>query len=451
MGMDGTYRILAVDDDPEMRGLLCDALGGEGFSVLAVGESLEASKVLKREEFDVIVTDLRMKGLKGLDLLEEAKKNAPLTPVIIITAFGTIESAIQAMKMGAYDYIMKPFQIDELVLTVRKALENRLLKKEVVRLKKEVEPRYHFHDLIGKSPLMQKIYDLIGRIGENSSNVLITGESGTGKELVAKAIHDHSPRKEGPFVTVNCAAIPETLLESELFGYKRGAFTDAKTDKKGLVFEAHEGTLFLDEITEMPLVLQAKLLRVIEEREVRPLGDTHSYPVDARIISASNRDIRSLIREGKFREDFYYRLKVIDIELPPLRERREDIPLLVRHFIGQCSDRAKKKMTGVSEDALKLLVNYPWPGNVRELENVIQRAIALGRNETILPEDLPSSMLQEIKENVLDKGLREKYTIDQLEKEYIRKVLIEAGGNKSKAAEILGLDRKTLYRKLEGI
>jgi DNA-binding NtrC family response regulator len=451
MGRDGTYRILAVDDDPEMCGLLCDALGGEGFSVLAVGESLEASKILRREEFDVIVTDLRMKGLKGLDLLEEAKKNAPLTPVIIITAFGTIESAIQAMKMGAYDYLRKPFQIDELVLTVRKALENRLLKKEVVRLKKEVESRYHFHDLIGKSPSMQKIYDLIGRIRESSSNVLITGESGTGKELVAKAIHYNGLRKEGPFITVNCAAIPETLLESELFGYKRGAFTDAKADKKGLVFEAHEGTLFLDEITEMPLVLQAKLLRMIEEREVRPLGDNHSYPVDARIISASNRDIRSLIREGRFREDFYYRLKVIDIELPPLRERREDIPLLVKHFVGKFSDKAKKKIKGVSEDALKLLVDYPWPGNVRELENVIQRAIALGRNETIFPDDLPSSMLQEIKEDVLDRGLQEKYTIDQLEREYIRKVLIETGGNKSKAADILGLDRKTLYRKLEGI
>jgi transcriptional regulator with PAS, ATPase and Fis domain len=278
---------------------------------------------------------------------------------------------------------------------------------------------------------------------------LITGESGTGKELVAKAIHYNGVRKEGPFVAVNCAAIPETLLESELFGYKRGAFTDAKTDKKGLIFGATDGTLFLDEITEMSPMLQAKLLRVIEEKEVRPLGDTNSYPIDVRIISASNRDIRSLIREGRFREDLYYRLKVIDIELPPLRERREDIPLLVQHFTGKFSDETKKKISGVSEDALKLLVNYSWPGNVRELENVIQRAVTLTRYETILPDDLPSSMLQEIRENVLDKGFREKYSIDQLEKEYIRKILIEVGGNKSKAAEILGLDRKTLYRKLE--
>jgi len=339
--------------------------------------------------------------------------------------------------------------MDEIVLTVKKALENRLLRKEVVRLKKEVESRYHFHQLIGRSPSMQKIYDLIERISDSSSNVLITGESGTGKELVAKAIHYSGTRKDGPFIAVNCPAIPETLLESELFGYKRGAFTDAKTDKKGLIFEATEGTIFLDEITEMPPVLQAKLLRVIEERQVRPLGDTNSYPIDVRIISASNRDIKEMIHQAKFREDLYYRLKVIDIELPPLRERREDIPLLVQHFINRFDKAPKKKVTGVSEEALKILISYSWPGNVRELENVIQRAMTLCQHEVILPEDLPAPMLQEADENPIEKGLREKYTLDQLEKEYIRKVLIEVGGNKSKAAERLGLDRKTLYRKLE--
>jgi DNA-binding NtrC family response regulator len=446
--MGQTYKVLVVDDDPEMCKLLSDVLRGEEFSVLATGESLEASKILKKEEFDVVITDLKMKGLKGLDLLEEVKKVAPLTPVIIITAFGTIESAIKAMKMGAYDYITKPFQIDELVLIVKKALENRLLKKEVVRLKREVESRYHFHQLIGKSPLMQKIYKLIERISESTSNVLITGESGTGKELVAKAIHYNGIRKEGPFIAVNCAAIPETLLESELFGYKKGAFTDAKTDKRGLIFEATEGTLFLDEITEMPSTLQAKFLRVIEEREVRPLGDTNSHPVNIRIISASNRDIKELIHQGRFREDLYYRLKVIDVELPPLRQRREDIPLLAQHFMNRYGEEPKK-VSGLSEDTLKIFITYSWPGNVRELENIIQRAMALCQHELILPEDLPPSMLQEADENLAEKGLREKYTLDQLEKEYIRKILIEVGGNKSKAAEILGLDRKTLYRKLE--
>jgi DNA-binding NtrC family response regulator len=447
--MDRNCKVLVVDDDLEMCRLISDVLSGEAFSVFITGDSLEASKTLKKEDFDVIITDLRMKGLKGLDLLEEARQVVPLTPVIIITAFGTIESAIKAMKMGAYDYITKPFQMDELVITVKKALENRLLKKEVMRLKKEVESRYHFHHLIGKSPSMQKIYDLIERISDTSSNVLITGESGTGKELVGKAVHYNGTRKGGPFIAVNCAAIPETLLESELFGYKKGAFTDARSDKKGLIFEANEGTLFLDEVTEMPSNLQAKLLRVIEEKEVRPLGDTNSYPIDVRVISTSNKDIKIRIEQGQFREDLYYRLKVIDIELPPLRERREDIPLLARHFLIKFGKGLKKNITGVSEESLKFLLNYSWPGNVRELENVIQRAITLTRREIILPEDLPNAVVQKEDENVIQKGLREKYTVDQLEREYIKKVLVETGGNKSKAAEILGLDRKTLYRKLQ--
>jgi two-component system response regulator HydG len=447
MGRD--YKVLVVDDDLEMCGLISDALKGEDFSATSTGDSLEASKILKRQEFDVIVTDLEMKGLKGLDLLEEARQVTPLTPVIIITAFGTIESALKAMKMGAYDYVTKPFQMDEFVTTVKKALENRLLKKEVLRLKKEVESRYHFHHLIGKSPSMLKIYDLIERIGDTSSNVLITGESGTGKELAGKAIHYNGTRKGGPFVAVNCAAIPETLLESELFGYKKGAFTDARSDKKGLIFEANEGTLFLDEVTEMPSNLQAKLLRVIEEKEVRPLGDTKSYPIDVRVISTSNRDIKIRIEQGTFREDLYYRLKVIDIELPPLRERREDISLLAQHFLIKFSRELKKNITGVSEESLKFLLNYSWPGNVRELENVIQRAITLTRHEIILPEDLPNAIVQNEDENVIQKGLRQKYTVDQLEREYIKNVLVEVGGNKSKAAEILGLDRKTLYRKLQ--
>jgi len=447
--MDKGHRILVVDDDLEMCGLLSDVLSGEGFSVITTGDSLEAAKILKKEEFDLIVTDLKMKGLKGLDLLEEAKRVATLTPVIIITAFGTIESAIKAIKMGAYDYITKPFQMEELVLTVKKALENRLLKKEVIRLKKEVESRYHFHQLIGKSPSMQKIYNLIERISDSSSNVLITGESGTGKELVAKAIHYNGLRKEGPFVAVNCAAIPETLLESELFGYKRGAFTDAKTDKKGLMFEAQEGTLFLDEITEMAPTLQAKLLRVIEGKEVRPLGDTHSYPIDVRFVSTTNRDILSLVEEGEFREDLYYRLRVIDIELPPLRERREDIPLLIRHFVDTFNATLKKKISGVSEGAVKLLLDYSWPGNVRELENVIERAMNLSQQEMVLPEDLPKSLDRSVDEKLFERAIEKSLTLEQLEKEYIKRVLIEAGGNKSKAAERLGLDRKTLYRKLE--
>jgi DNA-binding NtrC family response regulator len=442
-------KILIVDDDLEMCALLSDVLRDEGFAVSTTADSLEASKRIQKEEFDVLITDLKMRGLKGLDLLEECKKVSPRTPVIIITAFGTIESAIRAMKMGAYDYVTKPFQMDELILTVRKACENHRLKKEVERLRKEIEARYQFHSLIGKSPAMQRIYELVERISDTSSNVLITGESGTGKELVAKAIHYNGIRREGPFIAVNCAAIPETLLESELFGYKKGAFTDARSDKRGLIFEAGNGTLFLDEITEMPITLQAKLLRVIEERRVRPRGDTGSYPIDARIISTSNRDIKSYMQKGRFREDLFYRLKVIDIELPPLRQRKEDIPLLLQHFIDKFRGELKKKISGVSEEALKILVNYEWPGNVREFENIIQRAITLSQNEVILPGDLPDVMTREVDGNLIAKGLRQKFTMDQLEKEYVRKVLIEVGGNKTKAAKILGLDRKTLYRKLQ--
>jgi DNA-binding NtrC family response regulator len=447
--MEKPYKILVIDDDNDMCDLLSEILGDEGMHVRTFSDSFEGCKILKKEEFDVIITDLKMKGLKGLDVLAEANKVAPTTPVIIITAFGTVESAIKAMKMGAYDYVTKPFQADAILLTVQKALENRSLKKEVVRLKREVESRYNFHRIIGKSESMQNIYNIIERLVDSSHNVLITGESGTGKELVAKAIHYSGCRKAGPFMAVNCAAIPETLLESELFGYKKGAFTDAKTDKRGLLFEAATGTVFLDEITEMATVLQAKLLRVIEEREVRPLGDNHTYPIDVRFIASSNRNMKDVISQGQFREDLYYRLKVIDIDIPPLRERKEDIPLLIRYFLDKYGQESNKSITDVSEQTLKTLMRYSWPGNVRELENVIQRGIALCQHGVIEPEDLPEFMSKGTDDDLVEKGLQEKYTVDQLEKEYIRRVLIEVAGNKSRAAEMLGLDRKTLYRKLE--
>ncbi len=442
-------KILIIDDDKEMCVLLEEVLGEEGFSLTTSTNSKQAIKYLKEEDFDLVITDLMMEGLKGLELLQESKKIAPLTPVIIITAFGTIESAIKAMKMGAYDYLTKPFQMEELILTLKKALENRMLKEEVSRLRREVSSRYEFHNIIGRSRSMQNIYDLIERIKDTSSNVLVTGESGTGKELVARAIHYSGKRKESHFVAVNCAAIPETLLESELFGYRKGAFTDAKTDKKGLIFAAHEGTLFLDEITEMAYPLQAKLLRVIEEKKVRPLGDTQSYPIDLRVIAASNQDIKALVKEGKFREDLYYRLKVVDIEMPPLRERREDILLLADNFLQRFREEMGKEVTGFSEEVKKIMLNYSWPGNVRELENIVERAIILTKNKIIQAEDLPSSMTQQAEEDAIEKALRQEFSLAQLEKEYIKKVLVQVQGNKSRAAEILGLDRKTLYRKLK--
>jgi DNA-binding NtrC family response regulator len=443
------HKILVVDDDLKMCELLSEVLQDEGFSVTTSGDSLKVSGILKKEEFDVILTDLRMRGMDGIDLLEEAKKVSPLTPVVLLTAYGTIESAIKAIKMGAYDYVLKSDKMDGVVLAVKRALEHRLLKKEIVRLRRRVESDHQFHDLVGKSPSMKKVYETIEMVGDASCNILITGESGTGKELVAKAIHYYSERKEGPLVAVNCAAIPDTLIESELFGYKRGAFTDAKSDKRGLIFEADEGTLFLDEITEMPLTLQAKLLRVIEEKEVRPLGDTVSHPVDVRIISTSNRDIKSSIEEGKFRDDLYYRLKVVAIELPPLRERREDIALLIQHFIDKFRKEMKKKISGISGEALKTLLDYSWPGNVRELENVIQRAMIFTQAETLLPDDFPDFGIQRKGDGLLEKAAQERYSFEQLLKEYIKKMMIETGGNKTKVSEILGIDRKTLYRKLK--
>jgi two-component system response regulator HydG len=447
---DKLHKILVVDDDVNMCELLSVILKDEGFSVTTSRDALKAIGILAKEEFDVILTDLKMGGMDGMDLLGEAKRAAPLTPVIIMTAFGTIETAIKAMKMGAYDYYLKSGQTDELLLTIKRSLEHRFLNKEIVRLRRRMESDYQFHHIIGVSPPMKKIYETIEMIRDASCNILITGESGTGKELVAKAIHYHSDRKEGPFIAVNCAAIPETLIESELFGYKKGAFTDAKSNKRGLIFEADEGTLFLDEITEMPLTLQAKLLRVIEEKEVRPLGDTVSYPVDIRIISTSNRDTKSFIQKGKFREDLYYRLKVIDIELPPLRERKEDIPSLIQHFLDKFNKEMKKKISGVSEDTIKALLDYSWPGNVRELENVIQRAVILSQHETLLPVDFPHLIIRQKRDgNIIEKAVQERYSFNQLLREYIKKIMIETGGNKSKVSGILGIDRKTLYRKLK--
>ncbi len=446
---DRSRKILVIDDEVRWCELLKDTLAGEGFDVTVASDSTLASQLIKQVDFDVILTDLRMAGKDGLELLEETKKVTPTTPVILITAFGSIDSAVQAMKLGAYDFIAKSGDMSELILAVEKALETKSLRKEVLGLRRKLESRYSFHKMIGKSPLMQRIYQLIEMVCDTSSNVLITGESGTGKELVAKAIHYNGVRKNGPFIAVNCAAIPENLLESELFGYRKGAFTDAKTDKEGLVVGASGGTLFLDEVTEMPPSLQAKILRVIEAREVRPLGGTTTYPTDIRIISTSNRDIQSRIDEGLFRSDLYYRLRVIDIDLPTLRERREDIPLLVRHFLARFNKDLKKKVAQVSNEAMKIFMDYSWPGNVRELENVVQRAVTLCRSETVVPDDLPAVMTRTGDESYIDRLPGRGLTLEDLEREYVRHVLAEVRGNRSRAAEILGIDRKTLYRKLK--
>jgi DNA-binding NtrC family response regulator len=441
--------ILVVDDDADMRELAYDMLKDRGHLVTTAGSGEEALKRLAEEDYAVVVTDLRMKGMQGNELLAEIKRRSPDVNVILMTAFGSVETAVDAMKHGASDYLTKPVKKDELIRVVERVIREAALRREVSRLRKEVRKEYSFHQILGKSKAIQAVFDLIRRVADSPTNVLITGESGTGKELVAKAIHYNSDRKDAPFVPVNCAAIPEQLLESELFGHMRGSFTDAKMDKRGLFEEAQKGTLFLDEISELPIMLQAKLLRAIQEREIRRVGATRPIPVDVRIIAATNLNLADEVKAKRFRDDLYYRLNVVEIRLPPLRERREDIPLLVDAFLKKCGDARRKEVKGVSEAALAMLMDYAWPGNVRELENVIERAVTLSRSEKIVPEDLPPAVQGSRGDRrVLDEAAERTLSLAAMEKEYILKILDKMGGNKYQAAQALGIDRKTLYRKL---
>lgn len=441
--------ILVVDDEPEMRALLQDVLQEAGYRVSVSDGGREALRRLSEDDYGVVLTDLRMKGMQGIELLTEIKRTAPEINVILMTAFGSVETAIEAMKQGAYDYLIKPIKNEELLRVTERAIREAALRREVGRLRREVLKEYSFHQILGKSKAMREVFDLIRRVAASPTNVLITGESGTGKELAAKAIHYNSDRREGPFVPVNCAAIPEALLESELFGHVKGAFTDAKTDKRGLFEEAQRGTLFLDEISELPLTLQAKLLRAIQEREIRRVGATRAVSVDVRIIAATNLTLAEEVKAKRFREDLFYRLNVIEVRLPPLRERREDIPLLVEAFLRKCAEASRKEVCGMTESALALLMDYAWPGNVRELENVIERAVTLARGEKIAPEDLPPAIQGSRGEcRVLDEAAERTLPLADVEKEYILRILEKTGGNKYQAAHVLGIDRKTLYRKL---
>lgn len=441
--------VLVVDDDAEMRELVSDVLKGRGHHITTAGSGQEALKLLAEQDFAVVLTDLRMKGMLGTELLNEIKRLYPDMGVILMTAFGSVETAVEAMKHGASDYLTKPVKTEEIIRVVERAVRESALRREVSRLRKEVHKEYSFHHILGKSKAIQGVFDLIRRVADGPTNVLITGESGTGKELVAKAIHYNSDRKDAPFVPVNCAAIPEQLLESELFGHMRGAFTDAKADKRGLFEEAQRGTLFLDEISELPLMLQAKLLRAIQEKEIRRVGANKPIAVDVRIIAATNLHLAEEVKAKRFRDDLYYRLNVIELKLPPLRERREDIPILVEAFLKKCAEARGKNVKGVSESALAMLMDYDWPGNVRELENVIERAVTLSRGETIAPDDLPTAVQGARGDRrVLDEAAEKTLSLHEIEKEYIKKILEKTGGNKYQAAHALGIDRKTLYRKL---
>ena len=441
--------ILVVDDDADMREWVKEDLEHEGFTVETAAGGRPGVERVKAGGIDLVVTDVKMPDLDGLDLLREVREVDPSPFVIVVTGFGSIDTAIRAVKLGAYDYITKPFKIDQLLLSIDKALAERALRGELTRLREEVSRRDGMENIIGRSAAMQEIFALMRRLSPSHANLLVTGESGTGKELVARALHGRSPRKNRPFVAVNCAAIPENLLESELFGYARGAHSTANADRQGLFVEADGGTLFLDEIADLPLSLQPKLLRVLQDGEVRPLGTNRTERVDVRVVAATNRDLERQLRDGRFREDLYYRLNVIQLHLPPLRGRQEDILALADHFLLRSVGRSGKPVKGWRESAKKLLLGYQWPGNVRELENVVERAVALAEGELIGPDDLPRVMQERKGQDLLSSAVAQGFTLDQLEREYIERVLDVEGGNKTRAAQRLGMDRKTLYRKLE--
>jgi DNA-binding NtrC family response regulator len=441
-----TGRILLVDNDADMVAVLQRHLEREGCTVTAVTSGEEACAVLSREEFAAVLTDLVMEPVDGLAVLNQAQRLQPRARVVLMTAFGSIESAIDAMRHGAYDYLTKPFKLPELSVVVRRALDAYQLREENRRLREEVERRYDLDgQLVGRSKSMRGVLEQVRTVAETDTTVLLLGESGTGKELVARAIHWHSSRRGKPFVAVNCAAIPETLLEAELFGHEKGAFTGADRKRRGLFVEAQKGTLLLDEVAEMPLALQPKLLRSLQERTIRPVGGNEEIHVDIRLISATNRDLGTLVREGKFREDLYYRLAVIPLRIPSLRERPEDIATLAEHFVERTAAQLDKKPPRFDEDSLKWLLQYRWPGNVRELENVVERAVTLARGPLITLDDL---RVETGVGGVADGGVRP--TLAEVEAQYIRRILQETKGDKRAAARILGLSVRTLQRMQAG-
>ena len=442
--------ILVVEDDAAMRDLLTEELSEAGFGVQAAGSAVSGLEIARSHRFDVIITDLRMPEMDGFDLIRGVRALAEPPHVVMITAFGSIETAIRAVKLGAYDYITKPFEIEELVLVVGKALSERDLRSKVARLQREVEQRFGLGNIIANSPAMREVVSLVQRIASSTASVLITGESGTGKELIARGIHYNSTRATGPFVGVNLAAVPEGLIESELFGHKRGAFTDARADKTGLFVEADGGTMFLDEIGELALPLQAKLLRVLQEHEVRPVGATKNQRVDVRVVAATNKNLEEMLSEGSFREDLYYRLNVIHVDLPPLRARPEDIlPIADHMLVGLGAKQTPPRVMRLAAETQRLLLAYHWPGNVRELMNVLERGIALCHGDVIAEQDLPQHVRERRPADFLGAAVARRMTLSELEREFIEAVLADEAGNKTRAAQRLGLDRKTLYRKLE--
>ncbi len=440
--------ILLIDDDDSLRRVMEFSLAEAGYEVAAAASGEAGLRLFEKGAFDAVITDITMPGMSGMEVLARVHEADELLPVVVITAYGTIESAVEAMKKGAFDYITKPFNRDELRLTLARAIRMRRLERENVELRAEVTDRYRFESIVGTSGKLREVLEMAGRAAPSDASVLITGESGTGKELLAKGIHYNSSRSKGPFVAVNCAAIPEGLIESELFGHVKGAFTGAIRDKEGKFELAHGGTLFLDEIGDLRVDLQAKILRTLQEREVDRVGGRHPVGVDVRVVAATNKDIERLVKEGGFREDLYYRLSVIVLPVPPLRERREDIPILVSHFLKKFGAGADVR---IDEDALSAIKSYGWPGNVRELENVIERATVIRRGDVITLADLPDKLKKEKTDvaniilNLPDEGI----SLEELEKSLIVKALERHKGNQTRAAEYLGITRPTLIYRME--
>lgn len=450
-------RILIVDDEESIREFLEIMLKKEGYEITTAVDGLNAKEILTKKSFDMIISDMQMPNMTGIELLRHVKDTYPDLVFMIITAFGTTETAVEAMKMGAYDYVTKPFKIDEVRMNIANALRSQNLEVENRNLRKELVREYSFQNMVGNSQAMHIIFDLIKRVSQAPTNILVTGESGTGKEVIAKAIHYNGPLKDKPFVTINCGAIPESLMESEMFGHKKGSFTGAIVDKTGLFEVANTGTLFLDEVGELPPSIQVKLLRAIQERIIRRVGATDDTKVDVRIIAATNRNLEDMVAKGTFRQDLYYRLNVINIKSPALRERSEDIPLLAQHFLRKYNEKLGKNINGISVDAMDILKKYNYPGNVRELENMIERTVALEAGATVLPESLPplvntssgKKMASSNEIEVGEDGLDLDKVIGQIEKEILLKAIHAAGGVKKKAAKLLKISFRSMRYRIE--
>ncbi len=440
--------ILVVDDEKDICMALNILLTKDGHAVKEAHNGEQAMECIKKEDFDIIMTDIKMEKMDGFEVLREAQKISPETSVIMMTAFASVGSAVEAMRAGATDYITKPFINDEIRLTIKRILQSRALQMENLILRQELSQRpAAFSKIIGSSEPMQRVFAVMEKVIPSKSNILITGDSGTGKGLVAQAIHEAGPRRDKPFISINCGAIPENLLESELFGHKKGAFTSAVDDKKGLITMAHGGTLFLDEVGELPSALQVKLLHVIQTRELTPVGDTRVITVDVRIIAATNADLMQRVKEGRFREDLFYRLNVIEINMPALRERSDDIPVLIKHYLDQFAKESGKNLKDIDYEAMQALLAYEWPGNIRELRNTMERAVVLADGDLITIHDLPDKFRTLDVEGVSTSSLRQ--ALDNFERDYIKRCLTENKGNKENAANKLGIDLATLYRKLK--